>query len=248
MQSPRDFSGLETILGGSQTLSHMTFFASVPDDLDPIHETTAKPSPWSQLTSLRIQGYHDNDSPTLAPYLESMHGLDIQTLELVDIDNGVFRTVLTEMPSNIRLCVKALLVIRGGHKMDLADYLEHLLATPPSPAESAPTEEHLPLPNMQSLVISGSRQTDSDVTHQGWTAPVELLMKVVGGRRGVLKHLILPAAIEPANTGSGSENIIPLTQDQLLGLQGSDPEKILETGFSWTIDNHGFNADPPDWS
>ncbi|KAF8306945.1 hypothetical protein DL93DRAFT_159632 [Clavulina sp. PMI_390] len=120
--------------------------------------------------------------------------------------------------------------------------------------------ESLALPNLRSIIISSAPRYRSEPTHHRWTLPMELVTNMVDARRGILKRVVFPYGFDHTGgqpsigkvyrgKGVGAELVetAPLTVEQLHRLQGSEPGRIIEIGYKWPIDDHGFDMEPPDW-
>ncbi|KAF8306944.1 hypothetical protein DL93DRAFT_159631 [Clavulina sp. PMI_390] len=98
MHCREEFEAIETILRNLKTITHVSLFAS---ELEGVWEMSGHQlgadNPWSRLKSLRLYGYHDEADLGIASYLRSMQGLELKTLELVNLDTTVLDKVLAEL-------------------------------------------------------------------------------------------------------------------------------------------------------
>ncbi|KAF8306949.1 hypothetical protein DL93DRAFT_2232377 [Clavulina sp. PMI_390] len=262
MHCPSDFTAFEAILDHSPMVSHATWFASVSHDMIALSEqTTRSPHPWCRLKSLRFHGYHGIDSDAALSYLQAIEDGNLATLELVDLDKRVLQKVLTELPSSIAFRIETLLIVRGCHWIDLTDSLAFLSTACYQQTVLGTRRNSFPVPDASSIFIS-SAQPPGNKPSWRWTPSFELMKKVLDARHGILNRLILPPPLKPSDdhneysTGREEEQeedidarwkkTIPLTTDELSQLQRRG--KNLKVEFSWIMDNHGFDIEPPDWT
>ncbi|KAF8306947.1 hypothetical protein DL93DRAFT_2159705 [Clavulina sp. PMI_390] len=261
MHSLPDFDAIEKILDDCRAITHVTLFASVPDKVFNIPEIPAvRGSTWSRLRSLRLHGYHDEDDEKIVLYLLSMESLRAKTLELVDLDSGILKKVLLELPPRAAASVETLHIIRAGHETDLIDYFKPL-STSIAPTVLESQRDSLPLPSIHSIIISSAPILKNVPTTHHWTLPMELLTSMANSRRDTLKHIVFSPILSPeydrsstgnprteASVAAAPRTTVPFTSSALRLLQDLGSGNPIEIGFAYTIDNHGFDMEPPDWT
>ncbi|KAF8306952.1 hypothetical protein DL93DRAFT_159639 [Clavulina sp. PMI_390] len=191
---------------------------------------------WLRLTSLRLHGLSGRDSENFGSLLSQLHASKLQRLELVDIDQLLLISLITNLPSGSSCSVEFLLIApKKFLRRELNSYLSPLTAC------RSGSQELLSFPNLREFVIC-----DPYPTQSYWEVDLVAIEAFVLGRRGILEQLFLPSSLKPlSKEGSLSDHkgaVAGSPRDLFSPLTPSEESKIRNDG---RLDSVGLFATNP---